>query len=386
MAGTIIARKGVRGTTYRLKYESAPRDGGKRTTAYFTMPKGSTKKQAETELARRVVAVNQGGHIDASSITVGEYLLKWLEGHQGRVAQSTLEQYSSSIRAQIIPHLGHMKLQALRPQHVADWHATMQKHGISGQAIHGVLTTALKHACRHELLARNVAALVGPPPRLSEPTKRFLTPEQTATILERTEGTELYPAICLALGTGMRCGEICGLRWGKLDLDGGTVTVDASVSATTKLGRTLKGPKTAAGVRSLSIPPELTTVMRQWWIRLTEARLSRGLGRPGPDDLVFPQKDRMSPQAPETMSAGWIAMIKERGLPKVPFHSFRHTHASYLIDAGIDPVEVSRRLGHSSPAITMKVYSHAFRTVRKDERAAAAIAAVFRSKEPSKAV
>jgi integrase len=101
-------------------------------------------------------------------------------------------------------------------------------------------------------------------------------------------------------------------------------------------------------------------------------RLAEGKGRPGKEDFIFGNTDG-SPRSPTVVSVNWRETVLKLGLPDAPFHAWRHCHASYLIDAGLDPVEIARRLGHSSATITLRTYSHAFRTRVKDEKAALAI-------------
>jgi integrase len=134
-------------------------------------------------------------------------------------------------------------------------------------------------------------------------------------------------------------------------------------------GLRIKAPKSAAGVREVSLPDIVIETLREQRRHLLEQRLTLGLGKLTDADLVFPAWDG-SPQSPDAFSAAWAKAAKELGL-NVSFHGLRHTHASQLIDAGIDVVTIARRLGHSSPAITLSTYAHMFR--RDDGKAAAAI-------------
>jgi integrase len=171
----------------------------------------------------------------------------------------------------------------------------------------------------------------------------------------------------------MRRGEIAALRWCDIDLDRRKIRVERSLEQT-RGGLAFKLPKTAAGRRTVSIPASVIAELRDYWNRQQQERLALGLGKAGPDDQVFLNWDsdgNLSPIPPDRISSTWAKTIASLKLPRITFHALRHTHASQLIAAGLDVVSVSRRLGHSSPTITLSVYSHLFGDT--DERAAAII-------------
>jgi integrase len=137
-----------------------------------------------------------------------------------------------------------------------------------------------------------------------------------------------------------------------------------------------KPPKTAHGRRTISLPPNAVTALREHRRKQLETRLALGLGRPEPDALVFCQPDG-SPIVPCWLSYTWRNTCISLKLPRVTLHALRHTHASALIAAGVDVVKISRRLGHSSPVVTLRIYAHLFNT--DDSAAAAAIEAAMRT-------
>lgn len=138
----------------------------------------------------------------------------------------------------------------------------------------------------------------------------------------------------------------------------------------------LKAPKTAHGFRTISLPANVVAALRDHRRSQLETRLLLGLGRPEPDALVFCQPDG-SPLAPSWLSYTWRNTCVSLKLPRVTFHALRHTHASALIAAGVDVVAISRRLGHSSPVVTLRIYAHLFN--KDDSAAAAAIEAAMRT-------
>lgn len=273
-------------------------------------------------------------------------------------------------------------LQKLKPAQVAEWHETLlQKGGMKGRPLaprtvghaHRVLHRALERAVERETLSRNVASIIKPP-KVDEEEIEILGGNAIAAVLEGLEGHELAPMVDLDLATGMRRGELLALAWRNIDLGAATVRVERALEETKGRLR-FKAPKTKHGRRTLSIPAS-TVVLRDHRRKQLEQRVKLGLGRPGPDALVFANPDG-SPIPPIWLSTTWRNTRNSRKLPKVTFHAFRHTHASALIAAGLDVVVISRRLGHSSPVVTLRIYAHLF---NKDDTAAAdAIEAAMRT-------
>jgi len=140
-----------------------------------------------------------------------------------------------------------------------------------------------------------------------------------------------------------------------------------------------KAPKTKQGVRDVTLPDIVIETLREHRKAQLETRLALGLGRIDPETLVFPAApDHTNPLAPSSLTAEWRYVANAIGLVGIPFHALRHTHASQLIDQGVDVVTISRRLGHALPAITLKVYAHLFR--KDDSKAAEAINAALANK------
>jgi integrase len=384
-----ITRRGVH--SWRLKFEGAERDpvSGKRRTLYVTVR--GNKRDAQRALTRLLAEAQNGTAVDPSRVTVAEYLRAWLDSGQG-LSPKTLERYRQLAEQQIIPHLGATPLQKLRPAQVQGWHGILLKSGgkdrkpLSARTVghaHRVLHGALERAMRLEIISRNVARPV-PPPKVEVAEATPLNADQIADVLMRLHGyggrygsLPLHPIAVLAIGTGMRRGEICGLNWGAVDLDKATVRIVCSLEETAD-GLRFKSPKTAHGRRTVSLPASAVATLREHRNRQLEQRLALGLGRLDDDDLVFPMPDG-SPYSPDKLSRDWGHAVRDRKLPAANFHALRHSHASALIAAGVDIVTVSRRLGHGSPAITLRVYAHAF-AADKDEAAARAIEAAMGSK------
>jgi integrase len=298
------------------------------------------------------------------------------------LSPKTVERYRELAETQIIPYLGNRVMQHLRPHEVADWHNTLLKSGakngrpLSPRTVghaHRVLHRALQRALESEVLARNVAS-VRRPPKVQDEEIEILTAEQIDLVLTTLEGHPLYAITALALATGMRRGELLALRLCDVDLDAATLRVERSLEETAK-GLRFKPPKTKHGRRTISLPASAVSVLRVHWRQQLESRLGLGLGKPEPETLIFSNPDG-SPLSPDNLSRDWRRACRLLGLPMVMFHALRHTHASALIAKGLDVVQISRRLGHGSPVITLRTYGHLFATL--DSAAAVAIESVFR--------
>lgn len=371
-----ITRRGKR--SWRLKFDLPPDTNGQRSTRYVTVR--GTRADAERELTRLLAARDGGTLVDPSQTTVAEYLRTWLAQDQD-LSGKTRERYRELAEQQIIPHLGSVALQRLRPSAVQNWHTTLLGSGgrrgrpLSARTVghaHRLLRRALQRAVQREELARNVAGAVSPP-KVEAHEVEILDAGQVASVIKKLQGHDLRPIVAMALATGMRRGELLGLQLGDLDLDAGLLRVERSLEET-KSGLRFKPPKSKAGRRTISLPSSTVVMLRDHRRRLLETRLLLGLGKPNDETLLFGNLDG-TPRRPSSLTAAWRWACKSLDLPKVSFHALRHTHASALIAAKLDVVQISKRLGHANPTITLNVYSHLFAAT--DAAAAAAIEALM---------
>jgi integrase len=240
---------------------------------------------------------------------------------------------------------------------------------------HRVLHRALARAAAAEIVARNVASAISPPKVEAEEIE-ILSAEQMADILAKLNGHSVSPIVALALGTGMRRGELLGLQWSDIDLEGASLRVERSIEET-KAGLRFKPPKTKYGRRTISLPQSSVEALKAQRRSQLETRLALGLGRPEGSALVFSTVEG-SPLSPDNLSRDWRRVVKAFKLPAVTFHALRHSHASALIASGLDILSISRRLGHGSPMITLTVYGHLFDNT--DTKAAAAIEAALKKR------
>ena len=337
---------------YRLRY----RVDGKRFTKSFQGTIGEARK----ELRRLIKSSDDGAHVAPDRVLLADYLRSWLDADTG-ISPKTRERYQQLAERQIIPHLGMVALQKLRPVQVSDWHQTLLQTGLAARTVghaHRVLHRGLERAVTLEIVSRNAAHAMRPP-KVETVEIEILSPSQIAEVRAKLVGHPILPAFELAVGSGMRRGEICALLWGAVDLSRGIVHIDRSLEQTAA-GVRVKGPKTRYGRRAVALPNTAAEALRGHWRAQCALRLQLGLGRPDASDYVFPSpaSETFACRSPSALSDAWRDAVHWRRLPKVTFHALRHSHASAMIAAGVDVLTVSRRLGHANASITLNVYGH----------------------------
>jgi integrase len=238
--------------------------------------------------------------------------------------------------------------------------------------VHRVLGKALADAARSDLVIRNVIK-AQPAPKVADDDDMVIVQDMPG-LLAKLPGTRLHVLAMVALFTGMRLGEILALRWNRMDLDRKVAQVREALEQTKALGIRFKPPKSKAGRRNGTLPDLLVDALREHRKAVLELRMQIGAGRIPEDALLFANIEG-SPLSPNAMSAAWADFAEKIDMPDVTFHALRHTHASQLIDEGVDIVTISKRLGHAKPDITLRIYAHLFR--KDDGKAAAAINAAF---------
>lgn len=222
------------------------------------------------------------------------------------------------------------------------------------------------------MIHRNVAALQRAP---KVPVKRpdIIRKEDVATVVDKLRGHPIYAKAMLALFCGLRAGEVLALR--NCDIQGDILTVAGSVEEVPGMPLQIKRPKTDAGRRTITLPSLVAAALREHKVKQIEQRLALGLGRAPDDALVFPNNYNGGISRRTGLSIEWSKVADEIGIPHITFHGLRHTMASMLVANRIDVATIAARMGHASPAVTLRIYASLF---SKDDRAAAdAIDAAF---------
>ncbi len=317
----------------------------------------ATKREVENLIAATIQAA-QGGFTDAGRMTLREFLDRWQEAAAPTLRPATRRRYADLIRLHLLPVLGSHRLAKLTAADVQRLYSDRLTAGLSPTSVrhvHGVLHRALDQAVRWGLLARNVTDAVDPP-RRATPEARVWDAQQVMTVLSASVGDNLEALWRLALLTGMRRGELLGLRWRDVDLDRGVLAVRRTLSRGANSRLVVGEPKTASGRRQIALPVSAVEVLRRHRVRQLELRLAAG---PAYDDgdLVFPN-ERGAALHPNSLNLRFHQLIARAGVPPIRFHDLRHTCATLMLANGEHPKVVQERLGHADIAMTMNLYSH----------------------------
>jgi integrase len=338
------------------------------TKRYVQRTVTGTRRDADRELSRLLVEVDQGRFVASAAMTLDELLDRWLVVKRQSVEASTLKSYEWIARTYIRPALGDRKVGALRPIDLDMLYGELGGRGLSTRTVricHTVLRQALEQARRWGFIARSPAVDASPPPQL----KVEVTPPTVDEVLRLLDAAyEEDPAFGTYLwvisATGCRRGEVCALRWTDVDLDGRELRVRRSVVHVDGEVRE-KDTKTHAS-RRLALDEPTVALLRQHRRRQREVALALGV-RPADDAVLFGDPEGR-PWRPDVCTNRFGRLRARLGLDRVRLHDLRHFVASILIDGGIPISTVSTRLGHSQTSTTLDLYTHAIPAT--DQRAA----------------
>lgn len=332
-----------------------------------------SRREAERVLRRLLNRIEDGTVAESGREKVAAYLARWLDHVRSRVRPRTLARYRELLERHVIPRIGNLRLGQVRPLHIQQVVDSMLAEGLAPRTVlhaYRVLSSALRQAVRWQLLGINPAAAVQPP-RPERPDLMIPDPGLLHQIMEAAKGSSLEGVVVLAVATGMRRGEILGLRWRDVDLDAGLVRVTASLDMEGGLPRWM-APKTPRGRRTIALPSFAAAWLRQRRREQTGRRLLLGTAWEDHDVVLDDGTGRAVD--PDGVSAAFAAMVQRRGWP-VRLHDLRHAYATTLLTQGIHPKIVSEALGHSSVAFTLDTYAHVLPSM--GEQAAAAIEAAM---------
>ncbi len=367
---------------WRARYIDA---NGKRRSVYSSTPGRAGAREAA---AKRDAAVRRAslGIVDDPRLSVGEYLERWLtDVAAAKLRPSSLERYRGIVRGQLVPALGSIPLRSLTPQHIAHAYAQLAapqeltiSHARSRRTVmrarsaaslryaHAVLHGALDQAVAWRLIERNPATGAALP-RRSRPEMRPLSPDEARRFLAEAHGHPLEALFTLAVTTGMRQGELLGLRW--RDVDWPTRRAFVRYTLVRLHGHWWLGePKTARSERSIELTDATLDVLRAHRDRQAEVVATAGRRLTG-DDLIFSDAAGEPLWGRHVTTLGFKALLRRAGLPPIRFHDLRHTFATLQLMAGTNPKIVSEVLGHKEIAITLDRYSHALPTMQTEAMA-----------------
>jgi integrase len=274
------------------------------------------------------------------------------------VRDTTFERYEQVVRLHIRPALGKLKLKNLSPVHVRGLYREKLDAGFSPrtvQYVHVTLHKALKQAIMEGLIPRNATEAVKPP-QVRREEMQPLSPEQVRVLLEAARGERLEALYVLAVTTGLRQGELLGLKWEDVDLEAGTLQVRRSL-ATTKDGPQLTAPKTRGSRRTVRLTQSAVKALKSH-LKQQLGEIDRAASLWRENGLVFASETGDPLDRRYVTTHRFKPLLKRAGLPQIRFHDLRHTCATLLLGRNVNPKVVSEMLGHASIAITLDTYSH----------------------------
>ena len=327
---------------------------------------GKTRQECARKLTKAMSDRDGGLVFDAGSLTVGEYLNRWLKDVKDTVRESTYERNDQLVRLHIRPALGRIKLKALTIAHARWFYRERLNSGLAPATVHKihiVLHKALKAAVADGLTPRNVAAGLKLP-RITREEIDPLSPEETRRLLDAASGDRLQALYVLAIATGLRQGELLALKWEDVDLERGVLRVRRTLTRTG--GKVSLGePKTKKSRRSVNLTSAAVKALHAHLSRqLEEMERMGSLYRPG--GLVFANEIGGIINPSNLRNRSFARLLKRAGLPpNTRFHDLRHTCATLLLSRNVNSKIVSEMLGHSSIAITLDTYSHVLPTMQE---------------------
>jgi integrase len=340
-----------------------PRDGSGKRRQKRTTVRG-TRRDAEQEAARLVHEIEHG-ILPPSRLTIRDLLQKWLAECDGHCAAKTVERYRSIAQLHIEPVLGHLKVGKLRAQHINDavsaWRAQPRndhkKGTLTGTSVRhnfDVLRCALNYGIRMGLLVWNPCCNVKAPTR----DDREIAPldvEAAKKLFRSISISDLLLAVVLAIGTGLRRGELLALRWCDVGMPGRVLHISRAVEHVKGTIR-IKTPKTKKSRRVIALTTLALQALRAQYANQCARDEQLGIDPPEPSALVFGQLGEI--WSPGAFSLAFYRAVKKAKIPHVRFHDLRHSFASILLAAGVDLKVISEMLGHAGIAITADRYAH----------------------------
>jgi integrase len=365
----IYRRKGKEGLRYYVVVDVGVKLNGRRDQRWHSGYR--TLRDAKKARAEIIGRLDRGTYIAPSKITLREFIeTEWLPAVKGQLRPSTFDSYAGNLRMHVLPELGSHRLQHITPAMLnklyGDLSARLSVSTV--RYVHAIVRRSLGDAVKWDRLARSPVDRVTPPKPVARKPPRTWSTAELRRFLDHVRDDRFYAAWRLAAMTGVRRGELLGLHWYDLDLDGNPPRV--TIAETLIGARQASTPKTEEGRRKIDLDPTTVAALRAHRKRQAEERLALG---PAYDDrgLVFCREDG-APIWPRSFSRNFDRRVTAGGLPSLPLKNLRHTHATILLANGVPPKVIQERLGHADITITLRVYAHAIPAMHAEATAKAA--------------
>lgn len=365
MAGSVEERKNG---SYLLTYSMGFNAQGKRIRKRKTV-KAKNMTEAKKKLAAFVTEIEQGEYIDPSKVKFIDFVDEWKDKEAvNHLSPKTLESYMYIINRYMIPTFSHLRMDAIKMQHIRDYLESLKtkrndgkEGGLSSASIHyhhRVLSNLFKYAVQCGIIKKSPVDDVRKPKIESKGTEVYTTEEVHELFsLLRDQVIHQRLIVSLAVTTGLRRNEILGLTWNDIDYDGNVIHVRHSLHYTNTTEYELGAPKTKTSIRKVAPPPGLMAELKMYHRERMKDRLKLAeLWEGGEHFFVFSNNGK--PFHPNTVTRWWNRFTDRTDFKKIRFHDLRHTAATLLISKGHHAKTISERLGHSKINTTMDIYGH----------------------------
>ena len=331
-----------------------------------------TQKSALKQLHQLIVLYRDVDLTEDSRMTLGEWLDKWLDEYMiFTIRESTLDSYRAMVKNQVKPFIGSKQISSLTTADMQKFYNKIKKEGrvrehpIHGKTladsmvrgVHMMLHEALDTAVKERLIAKNPTNGTTVP-KCNYPEKQILGDNQLETFLEAIKGHEYWcDFFYVEVMTGLRRGEICGLKWQDINLEENKLQVKRSVSVKKGGGVSIGETKTETGVRCIQMPPSV-------------AELLKSKKQTAITEWVFPHF--LHPEQPISPASAYRKLkviLKNAELPLIRFHDLRHTFATHATQGGVDPKTLAGILGHTNASFTLDTYTHVTSDMQKSASA-----------------
>jgi integrase len=324
----------------------------------------STKKEATDELRKLEVQHNEGTYIETKNILFKQYLTDWLSIKKISLSNHTFSLYERSIKNHIAPSLGNIILSKMKPQHIQKFILAMHEEGLADSTIKrtfNIVNVCLNDAVKLGDIVSNPASKIEKPKVLPK-EMQIWSVDQIQHFLNCSKTHRLYCIFHLAIMTGLRKGEILGLRWKDVDFEKQVLYVNQTLEHD---GKTIKkGAKTKSSIRSVTISPSTKQVLLN---HKRNQELEKELFDSGYNDLdLVICAENGQPYHPRNLTRTFLSLTNKANLPHIRFHDLRHTHAALMI-AQNEPMKlIAERLGHSKISTTIDTYGHLLPNMQHD--------------------
>jgi integrase len=358
-----VQAKNKKGYTWSFTIELG-RDSSTGKRKQITRRGFDSKKEAELAAHQMTIDVDKETFVNEKNILFINFITDYLHIiAEPSVKPSTFRGYKSAVEKRLIPKFGHIKIKDLSAKMISTYYNELLKEGLTEefiQYIHAILKNASKTAINWKYIKNDFMNNVKAPRRQKKNVETWSI-EECITFLNRMrdQKNHIFILYYLAIYTGMRRGELLGIKWKDIDFNKKRIFVQHSLYYISGQGLVLQTPKTQSGKRNISITNEMIEELQSYKVKKQAQLLKVGL-KLIEDHFAFGGE----PVNPNTIHKQFLYDIKLAGMKRIRFHDLRHTHATIMLEIGENSKVVSERLGHSKVSITLDKYSHVTQNIQ----------------------